>query len=161
MRSPGYYRDYPSKMVSDYYCWCKDLGYPELDVIRYDDGEWALIQYMTTPIVPSLTRWNFVLKGIRHTEISPEFIRKFAHQLDLEKHTVWEEQAKTERLALEETLYEERRAQDRAEHFVNGIRGNDDMIQRIARNGLRELNPRRMLNHISRSKLGKGFKENS
>ncbi len=160
MRQPGFYRDYPSKMVSDYHCWFRDLGYPELDLVRYPDGEWAIIQFMQTPIIPCLTKWNFVLKGLRNVELTHSFIARYVQQLDLEKHTVWEEQAKTERLALEETNYEERRAQDRAEHFVAGIRGNDAMMQRIARNGLRELNPRRMLNHISRSKLGKGYQEN-
>lgn len=159
MRQPGYYSFYPSKMVSDYYVWCHDMGYPELDIVRYPDGEWAIIQYLNRPIIPCLTKWNFVLKGIRHTEVTPHFIKTYADKLNLEKRTVWEEQANTERLALEETLYEERRAEDRAEQFAAGIRGNDALIQRIARNGLRELNPRRMLNNVSRSKLGKGYRE--
>ncbi len=148
-------------MVSPYYCWLKDMGYPELDVLQYPDGEWCLIQYLNTPIVPALTRWNFVLKGIRHTEISPEFIKKYAHQLDIEKHTVWEEQAKIERKMLEESMYEDRRSEDRCEQWFKGIRNNPDLMERIARNGLRELDPRRMLNTISRSKLGKGYREHS
>lgn len=159
MREPGHYADYPSKMVSKYYCWCKDQGYPELDVVQYPDGEWALIQYMQTPIIPSLTKWNFVLKGIRNTEINPEFIRKFADQLNIEKHTVWEEQAKCERLAHEQELYEERRVQDRADQWMKGIRNNDALMERIAKNGLRELDPRRILNHIPRYRLGKGYRE--
>lgn len=161
MRNPGFYRDYPSKMVSDYYCWFKDLGYPELDVIRYPDGEWAIIQYMQTPVIPSLTRWNFVLKGLRNVELTHAFCESWVQQLDIEKRTVWEEQEKLERRMREESEYEERRANDRADAFVKGIRGNDALLERIARNGLRELNPRRMLNHISRHKLGKGYRENS
>ncbi len=161
MREPGLYSDYPSRMVSKFYCWCKDQGYPELDVIQYPDGEWCLIQYMQTPIIPALTKWNYVLKGIRNTEITPEFIKKYADQLNLEKHTVWEEQEKSERLALEESLYEERRSEDRADQWLKGIRNNDALMQRIAKNGLRELDPRRILNNIPRYRLGKGFRENN
>lgn len=159
MRSPGFHRDYPSKMVSDYYCWFKDMGYPELDLVRYPDGEWAIIQYMQTPLIPCMTKWNFVLKGIRNTEITHDFVKKYAEQLDIEKRTVWEEQDKLDRIAREETAYEERRSEDMANQWLKGIRNNDALMERIARNGLRELDPRRMLNHIPRYRLGKGYKE--
>ncbi len=159
MRHPGFHRDYPSTMVSDYYCWFKDMGYPELDIVRYPDGEWAIIQYYNTPIIPSMTKWNFVLKGIRNTELNYGFVKTYAEKLDIEKRTIWEEQAKCERKMYEESEYEERRAQDRADHFVKGVRGCDDLMQRVAKNGLKELDPRRMLNNIPRYKLGKGYKE--
>lgn len=159
MREPGLYSDYPSKMCSPYHCWFRDMGYPELDIIRYPDGEWAIIQYFNTPIIPSLTRWNFVLKGIRNTEITHEFCRSYAQQLDIEKHTVWDQQQRSERKAVEAALYDERRLEDKAKAYADVLSRCDPLMQRVARNGVRELDPRRMLNHISRSKLGKGYRE--
>ncbi len=161
MKDPGVYRSYPSRMVSPFYCWFVEMGYPELDVRTYDDGEWSIIQYMNRPIIPSLTRWNFVLKGIRNTEITYDFCKKYAEQLDLEKRTVWEEQEKQERRMREQADFEERRANDMADQWLKGIVNNPALMERIAKNGLKEVDPRRMLNHISRSKLGKGYVERS
>ncbi len=160
MLTPGYDRSMPSTMVSPWWRVCAALGYPELDVVQYPDGEWALIQYYNTPIIPSLTRWNFVLKGIRNTEITPEFIKKYADQLNLEKHTIWEEQEKCERLAKEDVAREERRSEDWATAMLDGVKRNPDLMNRIAKNGLKELDPRKILNHVPRHKLGKGYKSN-
>jgi hypothetical protein len=150
-------------MCSDYYCWCLDQGYPELDVRVYSDGSWGLIQYLNTPIMPSRTRFIPMLLNIKHQEISPSFIKHHADRLNLQNRAVWDEQDRTERRALEEVQEQERRAEDFANQMMKGVRGNDALMQRIARNGLSELNPMRMLNHISPSKLGgrsKGYREN-
>lgn len=135
------------------------MGYKELDLRRYEDGEYAIIQYLNTPIIPSLTRWNFVLKGIRNTEITYDFCKKYAEQLDLEKHTVWEEDAKAMRRHREQTEFEERRANDMADQWLKGIVNNPDLMERIAKNGFKELDPRRMMNQIPRYRLGRGYRE--
>lgn len=146
-------------MCSDHYVWFWDMGYKELDLRRYEDGEYAIIQYLNTPIIPSLTRWNFVLKGIRNTEITYDFCKKYAEQLDLEKHTVWEEDAKAMRRHREQTEFEERRANDMADQWLKGIVNNPDLMERIAKNGFKELDPRRMMNQIPRYRLGRGYRE--
>ncbi len=160
MREPGYYADYPSKMVSKYYCWCKDQGYPELDVTRYDDGEWALIQYHQTPLIPSLTRWSFVLQGLRNMEITPVIIKKYADQLNLEKQHVWAEQDRADREAIRQAKEEDRRSEDFATRMLAGVKQNPALMERIYKNGFKELNPMRMLNQIPRYRLGKGYREN-
>ncbi len=163
MRTPAFYRDYPSTMCSDYYCWFKDQGFPELDVRFFPDGEFMLIQYYNTPIIPSLTKWAPMLTGVRNVILTPTWIKHHADRLNIRNRHVWDEQDRTERRALEEVALEERRAADFAEQMMKGIRGNDDLMQRIAKNGLRELQPMRLLNHISPLKLGgraKGYREN-
>lgn len=159
MRLPGRYRDYPSTMVSPYYCWFKDLGYDELDVITYADGERAIIQYLRSPIIPSFTKWNFVLTKIRNVDFSHAFVKRQCDDLDLQKRAVWARQEASEKKMLEDTLYEDRRSEDRCEQWFKGIRNNDALMQRVAKNGLRELQPMRILNQIPRYRLGKGYKE--
>lgn len=146
-------------MCSDYWCWFKDQGYPELDARFYSDGSWGIIQYLNAPIMPSYTRFVPMLMNIKHQEISPSFIKHHADRLNIHNRHVWDDQDRTERRALEEVNEQERRAEDFANQMMKGVRGNDDLMQRIARNGLGELNPLKMLNHVPRYRLGKGYKE--
>ncbi len=160
MRSPGYYADYPSSMVSPYYCWTRDMGYEMLDVIEYPDGEKALIQYFHKPIIPCLTKWGFVLTKIRNQELTYDWIKAWAEQLDLERRVVWERQDALEKEAIRRQEEEERRAQDFANRAHFAVVNNADLMERIAKRGLGEMNPLKVLNNISRSKLGRGYREN-
>lgn len=160
MRSPGFYADYPSSMVSRYYCWTRDMGYEMLDVVEYPDGEKALIQYFQKPIIPSLTKWGFVLTKIRNQELTYDWIKAWAEQLDLERRVVWERQAAVEKEAIRRQDEEERRAQDFANRAHFSIINNPDLMERIGKRGLGEMNPLKVLNNISRSKLGRGYREN-
>lgn len=155
MLSPGYDRDTPSMMCSPWNRFFRSIGYEELDVVEHNDGSWGIRQYHTKPIIPSLTRWSWVLQDIRHTLITESFLKSQAEQLDLERHTVWDRLRQSEKAALLETEAQERRAQDWADAAWKGVRGNDALIQRIAKNGIKELDPRRMLNHIDKRRLGK------
>ncbi len=148
MREPAYYADYPSKMCSKYYCWTKDMGYPELDVRQFPDGSWQLIQYLNTPIIPSLTRFQPVLMGIRNVEISPSFIKHHADRLNLEKGAVWAEQKKSEQKAMDDVAYEERRAIDFSENMMKGLKRSPALLERIRRNGLKELDLRRQVQYL-------------
>ncbi len=156
---PGYDRSMPSTMVSPWHRVFVDMGYPELDVITYPDGEWGIRQYHQTPLVPSMTRWSFVLQGVRNREITEGVLKDYAHQLDLEKRTVWEEQAKHEKRLFEESLARERRSEVWATEMMKGINRDPYLKERILKNGLKELDPRRMLQHVPRYKLSKDLRE--
>lgn len=149
----------PSRMVGPWWRVCKSLGYPELDVIKYPDGEFCIIQYMNAPIIPSRTKWMPVLQKIRNVEMTASFLKHHADRLNLQYRHVWDEQAAAERRALEEVATEERRATDFSDRMFKAVRNNPDMMERIAKNGLGELNPLKMLNQIPRHKLGKGYRE--
>ena len=151
--TPGYYDDYPNKAVSPYYCWFRSLGYPDLDLVQWADGEWAIRQYHRSPVVPSLTPWNYVLTKIRHQEISYDFIKKYCGMLDITKRHYWDlEEEKTQEVEREHKETQ-RHAQDYAQRASLAITRNPDLMNRIAKNGLREMDLDRIVRHIPKRKL--------
>lgn len=140
--------NYQSYMVSGYNTWFSEMGYPELDILTFEDGEWSIIQYHRQPIVPTLTPWSHVLTKMRHIEPSWDICRKWAEQLDLEKRHVWEEQEKLEARARQELAAEERHAKDFTDRAYTAIRSNPDLMNRIAKNGLGEMGLRQMARRI-------------
>jgi hypothetical protein len=93
----AYERD--SYMVSDYHRLFVEMGYPELDILKYPDGEWHIIQYYSRPIIPCLTKWQVVLGPMRNVDISRGFLEKYIRQCDITKRAFWDrEERKTHRL---------------------------------------------------------------
>lgn len=135
-------------MVSPWWRVCRDLGYPELDVRQYADGEWSIIQYLQTPLIPSLTRWQPVLIGIRNVEISATFIKKKADELNLERGHVWDGVRREEARALAEVQADETRAQERAQMKLDIVKRAPDLYARVMRNGVKELELDRLIQHI-------------
>lgn len=132
--------NYQSYLVTPYNSWFRALGYPLLDVRRYEDGEWAIIQYLRSPVVPAVTPWNHVLTGLRHVDLSLSVCEKYANQLDVEKRHVWAEQERFEAEAIAEAERSERHTQMIAEKQHEAIVNNPGLMNRIARNGLHEIN---------------------
>ena len=160
MIGPGYDRSMPSTMVSRWHRCFVAMGYPELDLVEYPDGEKAIIQYFNRPIIPSLTRWGYVLTGIRNTNVDYYWLKEQADLLNLHGKKVWDDQDASEKEAHRQTLEEDRRSEDFATRMLSLVKRNDDWMQRIAKNGLKELDPMRLLNNIPRYRLGNKYKEN-
>lgn len=161
--SPGQRRWFPSlgperwdghfDGCSRWYPWLCDLGYPNLDVQQFEDGEWALIEFYNAPIIPSMTRWNYVLQGIRNVEIGPGFITKYSRELDLHRKEVWEAaEAKTKAMEEEKKMLD-RHAEDTAERAKNIIMNTPTLVERICKNGLQEMNLPNIIKHIPRHQL--------
>ncbi len=140
--------NYVSYFVSPYNVWFKDMGYPELDVIQYRDGEWHIIQHLRSPVVPALTPWQTVLSKLRHVEKTYSVMYRYANQLDIEKREVWANQERIEKKAREDLAREEKHAEDIATQQFKAIKGNDALMQRIAKNGLGEIGLRRLAKNI-------------
>ncbi len=160
MIGPGYDRSMPSTMVSRWHRCFVAMGYPELDLVEYQDGEKAIIQYFNAPIIPSLTKWGFVLTKIRNVNVNYYWLQEQADLLNLEKKAVWAKQEAVEKEALRQQLEEDRRAEDFSTRMLSLVKRNDDWMQRIAKNGLKELNPLRLLNNCPRYRMGDKYKEN-
>ncbi len=160
MIGPGYDRSMPSTMVSRWHRCFVAMGYPELDLVEYPDGEKAIIQYFNRPIIPALTKWGFVLTKIRNVDVNYYWLKEKADDLNIEKKAVWARQEAVEKEAIRQQLEEDRRSEDFATRMLDTVKRNDDWMQRIARNGLKELNPLRLLNHCPKYRLGSKFKEN-
>lgn len=153
--TPGFDRNTVSSMVSRWHRVFVSLGYPELDVREFPDGEKMILQYMHAPIIPSLTRWQPVLQGLRNVELSASYLKHWAERLDLTKRGVWDEVDAKDKENLRQMKEEERRAEDFATRATSAIMRNPDLVERIAKNGLKEADPRRILNHVPKYKLGK------
>lgn len=145
---PGIYSSYPSYMCSPWYIWFCELGYPNVDILKYEDGEWDIIEYYNAPIIPGLTKWNQILYGMRNIEITRGFVTKYVNQLDLHRRRVWDDaEAKTAAMEKEKEKLEDH-AQDVAERAKNIIMGNAGLVERVAKNGMHEINPENIWKHI-------------
>ncbi len=150
---PGLWSWYPSSMCSPWYCWFVDLGYDRLDIKKWEDGEFALIEYYRTPIIPSLTQWNYVLTGIRNVELTPGFVEKYVRQLDLHRKEVWAQQERDAVAADERHKTMERHAEDTAEAAFQTIRNTPTLVERIAKNGFQEMNLEKIHSNIPSHQL--------
>lgn len=162
--NPGMYSWYPSYMCSPWYVWFVELGYPNLDIVQHretfelpdgsylttESGVWSIIEYYNAPIIPSLTRWNYVLANVNDQEISKSFIEKMVGMLDLRRKQVWDmAEAKTKAMEDEKEKLEAH-AQDTAERAKNLIMRCPTTLERVAKDGIAAANPTTILKHIPR-----------
>lgn len=138
---------------SKYYSWFCDLGYPNADLQQWNDGEWALIEFYNSPIIPSMTRWNFILSGMRNVDITRGFVTRFLHSLDLRKREVWEAAEARDKAQDEEKARLDRHAEETAEKAKNIIMNTPTLVERIAKNGLQEMNLHNIVKHVPRHQL--------
>lgn len=131
-----------------WYSWCCELGYPNVDVQQWPDGEWCLIEFYNAPIMPATTRWNYILHGMRNIEISTGFLTKYVQQLDLHKKAAWDALDEKEKAQDEEKAALDRHAEDTAEKAKNIIMQTPSLIERIAKNGLKEMDLDKIAKHI-------------
>lgn len=139
--------------VSKYHRWFRELGYEQLDIREYGNGEWEIIQYENTPIVPSLTRYQTVLGPIRNVLPTLGFVEKYTKQCDMNRAEFWaREEAKSRAVELEHAATQ-KHAEDHAERAAKAVTRNPDLMERISRKGIQEMDLSNISKHIPRSKL--------
>lgn len=150
---PGIYASYPSTACGRFYCWFQHMGYPELDIREFGDGEWAILQYMHTPHLPSSYKWQWALTGFKNQEISYPFVQRMVETIDVTKKEFWDrEEGKTKEL--------DRVADATARHELDmvtrasqAIVKNPDLCERIVKRGIREIDLKRIRRHIPNYKF--------
>lgn len=142
-----------SSFVGPYYEWCCDLGYPQLDVQVFKDGSWAVLEMLNAPIIPSMTRFNYIAKGFKNMELNKSILKRIIWQCDPTKRWIWEIENKKSEEILRENEAKETFAVERAEYAMDGIRRNPDLQERVAKNGIQEILPHNIAKHIPESKL--------
>lgn len=148
-----------SGAVGPYYEICCDLGYPQCDIVKYPDGEWAVIAYENAPLVPSLTGWRVISSGIRHKEITHGLVSKLILESDPTKRRLWErEEAKSAQIAAEHEAARQHR-EDTAERAAQVMVRNDALMQRLAKNGIGELDIGAIASHVDPQKLAQRLKK--
>lgn len=136
-----------------WYSWLCELGYPNLDIQQFKDGEWAIIEFYNSPAIPSLTRWNYVLHTLRNIEISPGFVTRYIHQLDLRREETWDALDAKEKAQDEEKAALDKHAEDTAERAKNVIMQTPTLVERIGKGGLKQMDLDKIAKHIPRHQL--------
>jgi len=155
-RTPGIYPDTPS-FCSEYYTWFQELGYPQLDLLRFEDGEWSIIELYNSPVIAAQTQWKHVLSGMRNVEISFGFIRKYVELLDITKEAYWDMELAKSRKVIAKTKEAERRRADLAKRAAAIISKHDHIKERVAKNGIREVLPWHIAKHIPAREIKSNF----
>ena len=124
-----------SYMCSEYHHIFVGLGVPQLDIKRFEDGEFAIREFYRSPVVPSLTPWKYVLTKLRNVEISEGFIRKYLWQIDPRTKAFWEKD-EAERVERESTrAYYENEKAERIMQLGKELSKNEDLMERARRIG--------------------------
>lgn len=124
-----------SYMHSPYHHIFVELGFPQLDIKRFPSGEWAIREFIRSPVVPSLTPWKYVLTGLRNIEITKGFIEKYLWQIDPRNKAFWEkEEADRLRAEKERDYYENERA-ERIMQLGKQLSKNEDLMEQANRIG--------------------------
>lgn len=144
-----------TNIPSKYHHWFKELRYPELDIMEWDSGEWAIVQYLKAPMMPSFTPYQVVLGYMRNVLITKGFVEKYVKRLDMTKREFWAmQEAKTKQVEDEHAALEKHR-----EDFVNiahnSFMKNPAMLERIAKNGLQEMDLGNLAKHVPKSEYTK------
>ncbi len=155
MRSkPGLYsHSYISYMESPYHIWFTEMGYPELDVLEYPDGAWFIIQYYNSPVIPCLTKWQAVLGPLHNVDKTYDFLLKYANTLDMTKKVFWEGEEHRSQMAEDEWEQVELHREEMVEKASRAFLQNPHIMDRIARNGLQEMDLSRIARHVPTSEL--------
>lgn len=103
--------------------------------------------------MPATTRWNFVLQGMRNILITPGFVQRYVHSLDLQRKEVWDALDAKEKAQDEEKAKLDQHAEDTAERAKNIILQTPTLVERIAEKGLKEMDLDRILDNIPRHQL--------
>lgn len=138
----GDYRN--SSFVSDHYRTFVELGYPQLDVEHFEDGSWAIREFLNAPLVPSLTRWKWIYKGFENIEFSAGLAAKLVRQIDPQFPEFWAREALKTKGIIDEKQSRIRFENDWADRMAPIILRNPGLMDRIARYGMRELEPERI-----------------
>lgn len=133
-----------SSFVGPHYPMFVKLGYNQLDIEVFDDGEWAVREMLSAPVVPSLTTWKYILKGLRNIEINSGTVGKLIHQIDPQYPEFWAREALKTKGILGEKNSRIEFENDWAEKMAPKILRNPGLMERISRFGMRELDPARI-----------------
>lgn len=146
---------YISYFQSKYHGWFQDLGYPELDIMTKENGEWWIIQYYNSPVIPCLTKWQTVLGPMRNVEISYGFCHKYTQKLDITKRAFWDAEEAKSREVEEEWEAREKHNEDLVERAHEAFVRNPDFMERFAKNGVKEMDLSSFEKVVPRSEIVK------
>lgn len=141
-----------SSFVSEYHPMFIELGYPQLDIIRYWDGEWSIIEMENAPLIPSMTKWRHVFSGFKNIEPTQGFIKKMIDMIDLQKAEAWALHEKATEESLKKSKELDSKRTELASGIATAVSKNENLSERVLQNGLEEINLKNLIKHIPQSK---------
>ncbi len=124
---------------SEYYKWFVELGYPRLDIVSWDDGEWAIRQFQSLPVVPSMTKWNYILTGLRNVDKSRSFVEKYVELIDTTKKAFWEREDAMTEAAEKRIIDKDKFQKESIERKFEACRNNPELMERCAKFGMGQM----------------------
>ena len=143
---PYLYVDSP--MVSRHYKMFCDIGYPHLDINEWPDGEWAILQYWNAPLIPTMTRWNYVLTGLRNVEKSESFVKDYVEIIDTTRRAFWELQDEKSAKTEQEAEAKEQYFEDSAARKLEILKRSPALMERVAKFGMNAIGFESMWRHL-------------
>jgi hypothetical protein len=125
-----------------------DLGYPQLDIAEWDDGEWAILQMWNAPLIPSMTKFNYVLTGLKNVEKSPSFVRQYVEIIDITRRAFWELQDEKSEAAEKEMEKKEQYMEDSTNRKLEIIKRTPVLMDRIQKFGMNAIGFESMWKHL-------------
>lgn len=154
MVKPYQARSFPT-WVSKYYSWFYELGYPNLDLHVYNDGSWDIIQYLNRPSARREVKWQSVLGPMKNVMITYEFCKKWVQKLDITKRHYMEAEEKKTQAIIDEAHKTDKHVSDMAERATKAVMKNQGLVNRIAKNGLKEMDLLYLAKRVPKSEISK------
>lgn len=140
-------------LFSDYHHWFVEMGYPELDIVEYQDGSWDIIQFIGQTIVPAEAKWQVVLGGIKNRLKTYGFCEHWAKKLDMHRRAFWVEEDKKRDEHLAKAEEQDRHVEDLAERMSYVVSNTPTLMDRIAKKGVGEMQLHKVAEHVPLSEL--------
>ena len=141
-------------LFSGYHKWFVEMGYSELDIVEYDDGEWCIIQFMNSTVIPSLCKWQVVLGPMRNVEPTYSICWQFANRLDMHKRFFWDVEDMNQKQHLMDALEKDRHVEDLAERASFIVSHTPTVMERIAKTGnLQHMMMENLACHVPKNEL--------
>jgi hypothetical protein len=125
--------------VSQYWPMFRDLGFPQCDVVFYEDGEFSFIEYYNAPLIPSQTRFMHIAKGFRNIEFNESLIKRVLTKIDPRNPEFWADQILKSTKLEEEKAQKQEADEDWAQKTIPLLLKNDALKERVARYGASEI----------------------
>lgn len=142
--------DFPSK----YHPWFVELGYPQLDMREYQDGSWILVEYLSSLAAPRpLFKWRMILGYFLNEIPTKGIIEKYIKRLDTKRREFWDLQEKKTKEVEDEHARSQKHKEDMVARAHKSIVQNPDLMERIAKNGLQEMDIDNVGKHMPRNAI--------
>ena len=150
-----FHADYSdSGFVSDKYPIFQKLGYPQIDVSFFEDGSWSLLEMHNAPVIPDLTKFNWIAKNLKNVEFNEGNVMYLIRNSDPRNPEFWAKEIAKSMVLEKQHVDKQNKDQEWIEDIVPKLMQNQALMDRVARYGSRELSIDRIALAIAKQTPG-------